>query len=58
MAKKIILTLIGLLALVGLLAGTKVLQFQAMFAQGASFAPPPETVTTAEVKPDRWQRCV
>ncbi len=55
MAKKIILTVIGLLALVGLLAGTKVLQFQTMFAQGASFAPPPETVTTAEVKPDRWQ---
>lgn len=55
MAKKIILTVIGLLALVGLLAGTKVLQFQTMFAQGASFAPPPETVTTAEVKLDRWQ---
>ncbi|HRD49116.1 MAG TPA: efflux RND transporter periplasmic adaptor subunit [Candidatus Competibacteraceae bacterium] len=55
MTKKIIFTLIGLLALVGLLAGTKVLQFQTMFAQGASFTPPPETVTTAEVKPDRWQ---
>ncbi|CDH43282.1 efflux RND transporter periplasmic adaptor subunit [Candidatus Contendibacter odensensis] len=55
MAKKIILTLIGLLALVGLLAGTKVLQFKTMFAQGAAFAPPPETVTTAQVKPDRWQ---
>jgi hypothetical protein len=55
MTKKIIFTLIGLLALVGLLVGTKVLQFKTMFAQGASFTPPPETVTTAEVKPDRWQ---
>jgi membrane fusion protein (multidrug efflux system) len=55
MAKKIILTVIGVLALVGLLAGTKILQFQTMFAAGANFAPPPETVTTAEVKLDRWQ---
>ncbi len=55
MTKKIILTVVGLLVLVGLLASTKTLQFQTMFAQGASFAPPPETVTTAEVKPDRWQ---
>lgn len=55
MTKKIIFTLIGLLALVGLLVGAKVLQFQTMFAQGASFTPPPEPVTTAEVKPDRWQ---
>ncbi len=55
MTKKIILTIVGLLILVGSLAGAKVLQFQTMFAQGAKFAPPPETVTTAEVKPDRWQ---
>jgi hypothetical protein len=33
MAKKIILTVIGVLALVGLLAGTKILQFQTMFAR-------------------------
>jgi membrane fusion protein (multidrug efflux system) len=55
MTKKIILTVVGLLILVGSLAGAKVLQFQTMFAQGAKFVPPPETVTTAEVKPDRWQ---
>ncbi len=55
MAKKIILTIIGLLALVGLLAGTKIQQFQTMFAQGAAFTPPPETVTTAEVQSDRRQ---
>jgi len=55
MVKKIFLTLIGLLILVGLLAGTKIQQFQTMFAQGANFTLPPETVTTAEVQPDRWQ---
>jgi membrane fusion protein (multidrug efflux system) len=55
MTKKIILTIVGLLCLVGALAGLKLLQFQTMAAQGAKFVPPPETVTTAEVKADRWQ---
>ncbi len=55
MAKKIILSLVIVLVLVGLLAGVKGLQFQTMFAQGASFAPPPETVTTATVRREDWQ---
>ncbi len=55
MTKKILLTIVGLLILVGTLAGLKLLQFQTMAAQGAKFVPPPETVTTAEVKTDRWQ---
>ena len=55
MAKKIIFALIGVLLLVGSLAGLKVLQFQTMFAQGANFTPPPETVTTAEVTQETWQ---
>ncbi len=55
MAKKIILTLVIVLVLVGLLASVKGLQFQTMFAQGASFAPPPETVTTATVRREDWQ---
>ncbi len=55
MTKKIILTLVIVLVLVGLLAGIKGLQFQTMFAQGANFAQPPETVTTTEVKQDTWQ---
>ena len=55
MTKKIILTILGLLLLAGALAGLKLLQFQTMAAQGAKFVPPPETVTTAEVKADRWQ---
>ncbi len=55
MTKKIILTIVGLLLLVGTLAGLKLLQFQTMAAQGAKFVPPPETVTTAAVQMDRWQ---
>ncbi len=55
MAKKIMLTLVIVLVLVGSLAGIKGLQFKTMFAQGANFAPPPETVTTAQVKQDVWQ---
>ena len=55
MAKKITLTLILVLVLVGVLAGIKGLQFQTMFAQGASFTPPPETVTTATVRRENWQ---
>ncbi len=55
MTRKIVLTVVGLVVLVGALAGIKVLQFQTMFAQGAAFKPPPETVTTAAVQQDVWQ---
>lgn len=55
MIKKVFLTLAGLLLLVGALAGAKIFQFKTMFAAGASFAPPPTTVTTAEVRLDTWQ---
>ena len=55
MIKKVFLTLVGLLLLVGALAGAKVFQFKTMFAAGASVVPPPETVTTTEVRPDTWQ---
>lgn len=55
MIKKVFLTLVGLLLLVGALAGAKVFQFKTMFAAGASMVPPPETVTATEVRPDTWQ---
>ncbi len=55
MAKKILFTLAGLLLLIGVLAGVKLLQFKTLIAAGASFAPPPETVTTSTVQQDRWQ---
>jgi membrane fusion protein, multidrug efflux system len=55
MAKKIIFTALGLIVVVGALVGTKVLQFQTMFAQQAHAAMPPETVAVAEVRKDGLQ---
>lgn len=56
MKKTIILTVVGLLLLVGILGGIKALQIRKMIAQGAAFAPPPVTVTTALVTRDSWER--
>lgn len=55
MKKRIIITALALLALIGLLGGIKGLQIRKMIAQGAQFSPPPETVTTAPVQADSWE---
>ncbi|HRX71191.1 MAG: efflux RND transporter periplasmic adaptor subunit [Candidatus Competibacteraceae bacterium] len=55
MIKKILLTLVGLLLVVGVLAGLKIWQFQAMAAADANSQQPPATVTTAVVQQDFWQ---
>jgi membrane fusion protein (multidrug efflux system) len=55
MVKRIIITLIGLIVLVGGLAGIKSLQIRRMIAHGDSFVPPPEVVTTAVVETDSWE---
>jgi membrane fusion protein (multidrug efflux system) len=58
MLKKVLVyaaTIAGLLIVIGFLAGTKVRQFSAMGAAAASFVPPPETVTAAEVREDTWE---
>lgn len=55
MKKKIFLTFLGLLIVVGILAGIKALQIQAMIAQGKKFVPPPEIVTSATVTADSWE---
>ena len=55
MAKRIILSLLGLLLVVGFLGGVKVLQIRKMIAQGAQFAPPPETITTAKARAQTWE---
>jgi membrane fusion protein (multidrug efflux system) len=55
MAKKIILTALGLIIVVGALAGIKVMQFQAMSASAATAGPPPESVAVSEVKEVMWQ---
>jgi membrane fusion protein, multidrug efflux system len=56
MKKAIFLAIVGLLLLVGILAGIKTLQIRKMIARGAAFAPPPVTVTTAQVTRDSWER--
>lgn len=58
MAKRIIITLTGLIVLIGGLAGIKYLQIERMTAYGNNFVPPPEVVTTAMVKKDSWESCL
>jgi len=55
MTKKTILILIGLVVLVGLIAGIKVLQIRKMIDQAGQFVPPAETVTTGRVTSERWE---
>jgi membrane fusion protein, multidrug efflux system len=55
MKKRLILTIIGLVVLTSLLVGVKTLQIGAMIDQGKKFAPPPETVTSTEVRSDSWE---
>ena len=50
-----ILVLVGLVVVVGVLAGIKVMQIKSMIAAGKMFAPPPETVTTAKVERTDWR---
>ena len=54
MTKRMIVMLGGALALVGALAGFKVLQIRAAIAQASSFQPPPEAVTTVVAKRAEW----
>ena len=55
MLKKILVTALGLLVVIGVLAGVKVTQFKTMGAQAASGGPPPDSVAALEVKQAEWQ---
>jgi membrane fusion protein (multidrug efflux system) len=55
MAKKIILGLAALLALLGVIAGIKARQIGTLIAATARMTPPPETVTTAGVHEEYWE---
>ena len=55
MKKRVIFTIVGLLVLIGVLAGIKGLQISQMVANGKQFVPPPETITAFEVHPDSWE---
>lgn len=55
MFKRILITLIALIVMIGALSGIKMLQFKRMAAFGEGFAPPPAVVTTATVQEDSWE---
>jgi membrane fusion protein (multidrug efflux system) len=55
MAKRMILMLLAIFAVVGLLAWLKVMQVKKAMAMGAAFAPPPAAVSTVVVQPEEWQ---
>jgi membrane fusion protein (multidrug efflux system) len=55
MIKRIIITIFGLMVVVGILGGIKGLQIKRMIAQGKQFSPPPEPVTTAIARKETWE---
>ena len=55
MKKRILFSVIGLLIVIGVLAGVKVLQIRAMVEQGKKAVPPPETVTAAAARTESWE---
>ena len=58
MTKRILLTILSLIVLIGGLAGIKALQIRRMIDQGAKFVPPPVTVTVAQVQADSWESII
>jgi membrane fusion protein (multidrug efflux system) len=50
-----IVAIVGLLAVVGALAGIKISQVRAMIQMGKTFVPPPESVTSADVESVVWE---
>lgn len=58
MLKKFTFTTLGIVAIVGFLVGTKLLQFRAMADAGAHMVIPAETVTAAPARQETWSRIV
>jgi membrane fusion protein (multidrug efflux system) len=55
MKKFYVWAIIGIIVIVGSLAGIKALQIKAMIAQGELFSLPPEVVTSASVTAESWE---
>jgi len=55
MIRKVLLAVFIVLLVVGGLAGVKALQIKKLIASGKSFAPPPECVSAAVAREDKWQ---
>ncbi len=58
MAKRIILTVLGLIIIIGAISGVKILQIRRMIDQGGKFVSAPETVSTARVGLESWESVV
>ena len=58
MAKRIIVTVLGLIIIIGAISGVKILQIRRMIDQGGKFVPAPETVSTARVGLESWESVV
>ena len=55
MIRKISLAVFIVLVVLGGLAGVKALQFKKLMADGSNFTPPPESVSSALVRAEKWQ---
>ena len=55
MKKAIFLAILGVVVVIGTLAGIKTLQIKAMIDQGKHFVPPPEIVTASPVSRSSWE---
>ena len=55
MIRKILLAVFIVLAVVGGLAGVKALQIKKLISDGKSYVQPPESVSTAVVREEKWQ---
>src|SRR5260221_700451 len=53
--KKLFIGIVIVLIVVSGLGGIKALQFRALAAAGKNFTPPPETVSSAVVREEKWQ---
>jgi membrane fusion protein (multidrug efflux system) len=58
MTKKIILAIVVLVLVVAGLAGIKAAQIGTLIAFGKSYVPPPETVSTAPAREEKWQETI
>lgn len=55
MKKAILIAILGLMVVIGILAGVKTWQIRAMVAQGKQFVMPPEIVTATQVQAEAWE---
>jgi membrane fusion protein, multidrug efflux system len=56
MKRKIFVAVLAVVAIIAVLAGVKVLQIRKMIAFGKSYAPPPETISSAIAHEENWQK--